>query len=87
LLDGDRTTSGIQGTRELNKEPVANSLDFSPAVLGERRPEQGSLFVQQLKGQGFVLLDQGAVADHVGEHDGGRSPLLVTHEAIPSRPG
>jgi hypothetical protein len=60
----------LQRARELHEEPVADGVDLAPAMLEKNGPELALMLGQQIERQRLVALRQGAVADHVGEHDG-----------------
>ncbi len=54
---------------------LAGGADGGAVVLGEEGAEQLTVLLQQLHGQGLVLLAQGAVAHQIGEHYGGELAL------------
>src|ERR1700739_374239 len=60
---------GIQRTGKFNEKRIASRLDFPASVVWKDGAKQLAVFLKQLQRQRLVLLRQGAVAHHIGEHD------------------
>ena len=82
-LNLDGAAHRLQGAGELHQETVASALDLAPAVLDEEPPQLALMLGQQSERQRFVPLRQGAVADHVGEHDGREPAFAVDRHVLP----
>ena len=77
-LDFNRALGCFQCTPEFDQEGVANGFYFRAVKPRKDFAKNLSMFLQQFLGKFFVALAQRAVADHVGEHDGGQSALFVS---------
>src|SRR3954470_1807141 len=70
-LDFDRALRGFQSAPEFNEKSIADGFDLDAVKTGKNLTEQSAVLFQQLEGELIITLSQGAVAHHVGEHDGG----------------
>jgi hypothetical protein len=89
-LDFKSAACGLDGAAELDQKTVAGRFYFASAEHGKNITEEAAMFFQQIDGQTFVALDEGAVADHIGEHDGGQTAVIVflrTHGGPKISPG
>jgi hypothetical protein len=67
-LNLDCAAGALERAGELDEEAVADRLDLPAAVFREDAVEERVMLVEQLQREGFILLRERAVADHVGEH-------------------
>src|SRR3989338_1483862 len=80
-LDLDCATAGVEGAREFYEESISNGLDLRTFVRSEKRTEQRAMLFKKRQRSLLILLSEGAVADHVGEHDGGESSCAIDRRA------
>ena len=68
LLDGDSSADRVDRAGKHDHEAVAEVLDLTPAVVGDRFPQQADVVAPERFG-GVVAqaLEQLCGADHVGE--------------------
>src|SRR5262245_55424474 len=76
LLELDRTGDRIDRAGELDQYPVTHHLDDAAVMIGDHWLQDtfAPLF-QCSESSRLVLLDEAAVADHVGGQDGGQAAL------------
>ena len=87
LLDRDRGEHRVERAREHAHAPVSEPLDDGPAEGVVVAVERGHIPVALADGQLLVRLDQGGVADHVGEHHGDEPTIeALAHPATLTRP-
>ncbi len=69
-LDFDRALDRTLRAGELHQEGITDGVDLLAFKTREHRSQYLPVLLQQLNGQGFVFVHDGAVTDYVGEHDG-----------------
>src|SRR5262245_29924943 len=75
-LDFDGTLSRFQRAVELDEKTVADRFNFRAMETRKNFAEQPAMFLQQFQRKLVVALTEGAVAHHVGKHDGCQLALL-----------
>ena len=87
LLDRDRGEHRVERAREHAHAPVSEPLDDGPAEGVVMAVERGPIPVALADGQLLIRLDQGGVADHVGEHHGDEPTIeALAHPTTLTRP-
>jgi hypothetical protein len=77
-LDFDAAAHRVDGAVELDQHPVAHGPDQAAAMLGHRRVDQILNITGQPKMRAFFVgAHQSAVADDVGQQDGGQSAFQM----------
>jgi hypothetical protein len=76
LLQGDGASRRIDDAAEFQQQTVADRVDYSAPVVGDRRiDELAAILRQSLQRSGFILSHHSTVADNVGHHDRGQRSL------------
>ena len=84
-LNVEGTSGRFESALEGDHKCVPDCLNLAAVELGENGSQKPVVPLEQRKRARLIGLGPGAVADHVGEHDGGQSTAFLAHaQATPA---
>jgi hypothetical protein len=75
-LDFDGALRRFQRAGEFHEESVTDGFDLGTVEPRKDFSQKPAVFFEQFESEPIVALGQGAVAHHVGKHDGGKPTLF-----------